>query len=836
MNIKEKFNLEKASIFKAVKMDKNPLFKRAGFLKVIFFILFIVGLVTLLLSIIGIIEVDFNNLIIGLILLSLSLFILFFQIEYFFEIKMKHPKVDICLSDIAENIEVYNLAGIFSFKVARALHKTKINRGEGLSVFLYHLLNDPDFNFIFSRLRISLIDIRGELKNRKDENQELLWEVIEESIYETLSRDGKRVKKNDVLVSACNHHLLLKSLLVNNQIEIQDIRNLSNWIYRTKTSLSDRKKFWKWRNLIKRGSLAKDWASGYTILLDRFSTNWTNVFKKNGFPEMIGHKEEIKVMERTLSRGKNNNVILVGEPGTGRKSMIYDLARKSFYGETLSEINHKRVVELDLVFLLSNIDAREEIESTLQRIFSEVVRSGNTILVINDIHNFIGGDNRPGTIDISGIIGQYLSHSGFQIIGITDHSGYRRSIEESSLVSSFEKIEVIEISKIETIRVLQNITMGFEYKYRKMISYPAIKETVNYCEKYLPSEPFPRKAINILDEAMTFLIQTKENVLLPEHIAGLISRKTNIPIGTMKDEEKDVLMNLEDLIHQKVINQKEAVKEISSAIRRSRAEISSKNKPMGTFLFLGPSGVGKTETAKTLSEVYFKSPKKLIRIDMSEFQSINDIPRLIGSLEYEGVLTTKIKEEPFSLLLLDEIEKAHPDILNLFLQILDEGYITDGMGRKINFKNSIIIATSNAGANMILKNIIEKTEWELLKEGLLNHLFSEGIFRPEFINRFDSVVLFSPLSKDNLLDITQLSLNKIVKRLKERNIEFLITEDLKEKIVEIGYNEIFGAREIKRVIQDKVENVLASSFISNKINKGDKIKINSETFEIELLD
>jgi len=252
---------------------------------------------------------------------------------------------------------------------------------------------------------------------------------------------------------------------------------------------------------------------------------------------------------------------------------------------------------------------------------------------------------------------------------------------------------------------------------------------------------------------------------------------------------------------------------------------------MGCFLFLGPTGVGKTETSKALAEIYFGSEEKMVRLDMSEFQDIKDIPRLIGKAGQEGLLITPVRENPFSLILLDEIEKAHPNILNLFLQVLDEGHITDGTGKRVDFKNTIIIATSNAGYKIILKAIKEKKEWSNLKEELLNYLFNQGIFRPEFINRFDAVVIFKPLSKENLLDIAELLLKKLKKNLKEKGIDFVITLPLKEKIVELGYNPTFGAREMRRVIQDKIENPLAKALLAGQLKKGQRVEIDPQTFQ-----
>jgi len=382
--------------------------------------------------------------------------------------------------------------------------------------------------------------------------------------------------------------------------------------------------------------------------------------------------------------------------------------------------------------------------------------------------------------------------------------------------------------------LLENLALLLEYKYKKFISYPSLRDIIVYCSKYLPAIPFPEKAMDLLDTVVVYLAQTKEKILLPKHVAKIVSEKTQIPVGEIEVKEREILLNLENLIHQRIINQEEAVKEVSAALRRARAEVTAGKGPMGTFLFLGPTGVGKTETSKALAEIYFGSETRMIRLDMSEFQNVGDIPRLIGSPGQEGLLTTAVRESPFSLILLDEIEKAHPNILNLFLQVLDEGHLTDGLGRKVDFKNTIIIATSNAGAEIIWKDIRENKKLEIIKEDLLDVLFEKAIFRPEFINRFDAVTVFKPLSKENLLDIAELMLQKIKKNLAQKDIEFIITQPLKAKIAELGYDPTFGARQMKRVIQDKVENILAQAILSGELKRGNRAEIDPEEFKLKI--
>ncbi|MDD5621446.1 MAG: AAA family ATPase, partial [Candidatus Pacebacteria bacterium] len=439
-------------------------------------------------------------------------------------------------------------------------------------------------------------------------------------------------------------------------------------------------------------------------------------------------------------------------------------------------------------------------------------------------------------INIAGILSPYLPLPHFHLVGLASYAGLHRKIElNPSLLSLFGRVEVKEPTKEETLSMLQYYLPELETKYRKYVSYPALKQIVELCDRYITSMPFPKKAREVLEEVLVDATSSKNFWVLPKDVDRVVAQKTEIPVGRIETQEKSILLNLEKLIHQRIINQEEAVKEVSSALRRARSEITVRNKPMGTFLFLGPTGVGKTETSKAIAAIYFGSEDKMIRLDMSEFQNLEDIPRLIGSPGQEGLLITKVKENPFSLILLDELEKAHLNILNLFLQVLDEGYITDGLGRKIDFRNTIIIATSNAGYKLILEALKEHRPVTEIKDKLLDYLFQEGIFRPEFINRFDAAVVFKSLSPQNLLDITQLHLQKIKDSLEDKNIELLITQELKEKIVSLGYDPTFGARNLKRVIQDRVENALAEALLRDEIKRGDIVNIDPNDFSVDVI-
>ncbi|MBI1971335.1 MAG: ATP-dependent Clp protease ATP-binding subunit [Candidatus Wildermuthbacteria bacterium] len=627
--------------------------------------------------------------------------------------------------------------------------------------------------------------------------------------------------------SAKDKTVALQNLLIEANLFPKDVDNVTRWFASIQKEIKESKQFWTMKNLRRRGTLAKHWTAGYTVALDKFSTDLTEIAKVGGFPRVAGHKAELEAMERVLSKEEINNVLLVGEPGSGRKSIIFDLASKITLGESSAKLNYRRMLQLDLPSLFAQFPDPSQRGTMLDEMFKEVVNAGNIVLVVEELHNFLA---------ITGFLTPYLKSPEFPVITTTTFAGLHQHIEQNpSLLSMLEKVEVSEISEEETLRVLEDKVFGAERKYKIFISYPALQTIVQYAGTYIQAVPFPKKALDLFDEAVTYLSQSDEKILLPKHVAKIVEQKTQIPVGELQTQEKEILLKLEEYMHKRIIDQEEAVKEVSSALRRARAEISKRKGPIGGFMFLGPTGVGKTETAKALAAIYFGAEERMIRLDMSEFQNLQDIDRLLGTPAQPGLLTTAVRENPFSLLLLDEIEKAHSNILNLFLQVLDEGHITDGLGRKVTFQHAIIIATSNAGYQLILQALKENADFTLLKDKMRDYLFANNIFRPEFLNRFDSVVLFKPLSKQHLLDIVGLMLNKLKKNLAEKGIEFVVTEPLKEKLVELGYDPLFGARPMKRVIQDKVENAFAIALLRGDITRGDRVEIDPSSFVVQRL-
>ncbi len=829
-------------IFRAVRLERSPIFRFANSLKKLFFSLFIFSVLLFALSSVS--QSFSQKLSLSGLVIFLVVAVLFWEIFLFFNLKIKKPKLKNSISEAILNPEKFNLADFLDFETAKNIWQTikfckkrKISEITTTALLYFLLKENAETGYIFIRLGVDLANLQESLKNslEKLERTEKPSESFAQDFKDTIigamkiaeQRNYEKIGLRQILVSISKNEFF-KQILIDNDLGQEDIENLTLWLDFLERRIEERKKFWEYDNLLAYGSLAKDWAAGYTVILDQFSIDWTKIVRHWNFKAIVGHEKEIEQVQRVLIRPEVNNVLLVGEPGTGRESIVQAIARRSYLGRCAPELNYNRTIELDMVSLLSRITNPEDVENILDRIFQEVISAGNVILVIKEFHNYVAvGNFKPGAIDISGVIGKYLNYPQFKLIAITDYTGLHTRIEQNpSLLNLFEKIEVSEVSEEETIRILANLSLELENKYKVFVTYPAMREVVNLSSRYLPNLPFPKKAKDILNEVVTYVARVaKEKVVLPRHVAKIISEKTQIPSGKVDFKEKELLLNLEELIHQKIVNQDQAVIEVSTALRRARAGIASKKRPMGNFLFLGPTGVGKTETSKALAEIYFGGEQRMIRLDMSEFQAITDIPRLIGTLGQEGLLTTPVRENPFSLVLLDEIEKAHPNILNLFLQVFDEGHLTDGQGRKVFFTNTIIICTSNAGSQIIWEELKSNKKLEEIRIKLLDNFFKTGIFRPEFINRYDAVVIFCPLTKENLLEIAQLMLGSLQKSLKEKGIDFIISQPLKEKVVELSYNPAFGAREMRRVIQDKIENVLAQALLSDKIKRGNKIEI-----------
>ncbi len=809
----------------------------------------ILGLICLtlamLLGVFGFFADNFNvsqELLFGLALIIVGLGLLFLIARLFFILNIVRWQKKEKLSEVV--FSGGNLADFFDFETALSLNslfREKIINPLQLSRILIKKV--PGSEFILSRLGIHPSVLEKQIEMEIEKNiwtaQEIsIDDVVATAASRALDRKSEFITSHDLFWASWKMNAFLDEILIDQELTIEDVDNVLEWQKRLRGKVEKAKRFWDYDNLMQKGSMASHWAAAYTLTIDTYSRDITSSSKERGSRfEAFGHETELEQIENILAGSGHNNVLLVGQPGSGRMELVEALAAKSFWNASLPSLNSKRVMELDLSTIIARAPSMEEVEAILDDCFQEAIAMSNVILVIRDLENFLT-ITKIGAIDISGLLSKYLGSPRFQLIAITSYVGLHKDIQKMpALLNLFNKVEISPPSPHQSLRILEYSVSDFEQRYGKFIPYLTLKRVIERSARYLQEKPFPQKALDLLDEVMVYASrQSKVNYVDSSLVDQVISRKAEVPIGRIQSSEKEMLLNLEDLIHERIINQEEAVREVSSALRRARAEITTKRlKPMGSFLFLGPTGVGKTETAKALASIYFGSEEKMVRIDMSEFQDARDIYRLIGGENNSGLLTAQIRENPFSLLLIDEIEKAHPDILNLFLTILDEGYITDGFGQKVTFSDNIIIATSNAGAEIIRRDIEEDMALNLIKDELLDYLMREKYFRPELINRFTAAVVFKTLSPEHLLSIAQLMFKRLAKSLAEKGIIWETDQALAQKIVDLSYRPAFGAREMERVINDRIANSLAQAILEEKIKRGDRVKVDTEDFCVKVI-
>lgn len=614
-------------------------------------------------------------------------------------------------------------------------------------------------------------------------------------------------------------------------IGIKDVRNTVLW---TRNWSRVRVRMEKPRK-VKHTVMNRAWTARVTPELDRFSYDLTDHARAGLTGYIINREKEIDNLMRILERTSKNNALLIGEEGSGRTSIVKALANRMMTDQVLPTLQDKRLVVLDLGSLVSGARAGSDLELRIREVLEDMGKSGNIILYIPDIHNIAAAGSGEG-FDASKVFAPIFSQGMFQIIGSTDYRNYHRYIEpRADFANSFDMIKIEELDEENTMKVLAAQAKIIEYRENIIMTYGAIKKATELSKRYITDKLLPGKAIDLLSEtAVEARRRGPGSVLKDKDIMEVITEKTGIPLMDISSSEAEKLLSLEEKLHQRVIGQFEAVKAISSAIRRVRVGMKHESKPIGAFLFLGPTGVGKTELAKALAEAYYGDEKAMIRIDMSEYQTVNSVEKLIGSsydlseMSSGGALTEAVKRKPFSLILLDELEKANKSVLNLFLQVFDDGRLTDNLGRTVDFTNTIIIATSNAGSQIIRKIVTEKGSssdrmFQLLEPYLLQS------FAPEFLNRFTAKIIFRSLSEEEVMAIARLQINGLAKRMdKAQGIKIEISEDALKKISSLGYSPEFGARFLQRTIQERVENLIANKFLRGDIKRGAVFKIGVE--------
>ncbi|MBC1391073.1 AAA domain-containing protein [Listeria welshimeri] len=615
-------------------------------------------------------------------------------------------------------------------------------------------------------------------------------------------------------------------------------------------------------------------AGGGNGLLDEFGTNLTDMAKKDQLDPVIGRDKEIKRMIEILNRRNKNNPVLIGEPGVGKTAVVEGLANAIIAGNVPSKLMNKEVILLDVASLVSGTGIRGQFEERIKQLIKELQERKNTILFIDEVHTIVGAGSAEGSMDAGNILKPALARGDLQMIGATTLKEYRTIEKDAALERRFQPVTVNEPTTKETLTILNGLKAKYEDFHEVVYSPEALTAAVELSARYIQDRHLPDKAIDLMDEVgskynlsiekldentvservarleeeknhalqmedyekaakvrdeITRLEENKTNnsfserpVIQASDIQAIIEEKTGIPVGRLQEDEKSKMKNLESNLTGKVIGQEDAVKKVAKAIRRSRVGLKAKNRPIGSFLFVGPTGVGKTELGRTLARELFGTSEAMIRLDMSEFMEKHSVSKLIGSPpgyvghEEAGQLTEKVRRNPYSIILLDEIEKAHPDVQHMFLQILEDGRLTDSQGRTVSFKDTVIIMTSNAGATDTEASVGFNTGSDTKLEKGTDILAKLGAyFKPEFLNRLDSVIEFKSLEKDDLVQIIDLMLVDLNTMLKQEGVTIDVSSEVKEHLIKLGYDAKFGARPLRRTIQEHLEDAIADNLIDH---------------------
>jgi ATP-dependent Clp protease ATP-binding subunit ClpC len=561
---------------------------------------------------------------------------------------------------------------------------------------------------------------------------------------------------------------------------------------------------------------------GYTPYLSQYSTNLSA--PQSFAHHLIGREETVSQIERTLTAGQS--VALVGPPGVGRKTVVFEFAHRAIQGQFGAQMAYRRVYEFDYNYLLAEAADLNRKKTNLAQVLEEASVAGNIIIMFRDLHRLTNAEVEG--YDFTDIFEEYLGKRDLKIISVSTPQEYERFISPNMRLRKYlEKVEIKPPLKEEALEILIEAAREWEEKRKITLTVPALRKMLDESDRYISETPFPEKVLELLDSLVVYLEQTRKNVATITEVDKILAEKTGISFARLTKSEQKLLGKLEEIIHKRLINQDSAVKLIAKSLRARTVGVSKSDRPLGSFLFLGPTGVGKTETAKVLANVYYGSEEEIIRFDMAEYAGAEGLERLIGSVykNMPGALTTAIKNKPASLLLLDEIEKASTPIFNLFLSLLDEGVMTDAFDRKVNGRHLFVIGTSNAGAEYIRQLVKEGVKGEEMQKKVIEYVLEKQIFAPEFINRFDGVVVYEPLTREHLQFIAKLMLKDLAKNLKMRGIKLEITDEAAAKLAEDGYDPAFGARPMRRVLNLAIGDAVGKAILDEVIGEGDTIKI-----------
>ncbi|TAK03606.1 AAA family ATPase [Patescibacteria group bacterium] len=722
-----------------------------------------------------------------------------------------------------------NVAALYSVDARKAVEDAyalaeRYGHAEILPLHLFvGTLAAGEASLVFMRLGVGF-DALKEPLGRRLQSQQLgrpprMSAAAEEALVAAFvnahGQDRALVSPVEVLREAYARDPFLKELLFDLKVDERRFENAVEWL---RIDGKMRERYQRFRGAASHkptGAMNRAMTSVATPALDAFSEDLTTLAVQGALPMLVGRDREMESVFRVIE-GARRSVLLVGPDGTGRATLLAGIAQRMVEERVPKVLQDRRLVSLSLPHLLSGVSA-EEAQERLLTVLVEVSRAKNIVLAIPDLHLVSGTPVEP-------LLADALSRGVAYAIATTDTREYA-AMERSPLGRLFEKVDVPEPGEDDAIHILESKVGAIEYEHKVLFTYEAVEKAVKLSDRYMHEQYLPAKAIGVCREAAQAAAKAggEGARVTGEDVEAIIAEKTGVPLGAVAKDETQTLLTMEKRLHERVIGQDEAVKSVAAALRRARTELRSDTRPIAAFLFLGPTGVGKTELAKAIAATYFGAEDAMLRFDMSEYQEQGSVERLIGNVNNpSGLLTEAVRRRPFAILLLDEFEKAHPDILNLFLQVFDDGRLTDASGRTVDFTNCIIVATSNAGTSYVQQAVAEGKPLPEIRTRLMEQEL-RGIYRPELLNRFDGVIVFKPLTKDEVLQIAYLLIGAVSARLEPKGIAFRATDEAVAELAQKGFDPLFGARPLRRVIQEEVDNAIAKALLEGRVRRRDTI-------------
>lgn len=771
--------------------------------------------------------------------IRLILFVVLSSWIFFQFINHQKPNLAVFLFNIFVMFEVY-----FHYKISKYTPHIPIEKNKRETMdesftmpALYGFIAEQKTSEIIKKLmkypQIQLVMQKANISKDELRLEDIDKELFKNSTFETAQTfKGKFVTTLDVFVA----YLFLiegdTKLLFAKQLKIGDLYNILYWV---RTAFPEEENPPKMRVQKTGSGIGEALSSGWTPETKKYTVLFTD-YALRAEPLITGREKDFKLVLEGMSKIENNNVLIVGDIGAGKENLVRALAYHSYIGNIGSYLSFKRVFQLLVGALIAGAGNRSELESRLQDIIAELSHAGDVFLYVPDFQNILGASSYA--IDLSGALLPYLKSGTMPVIATMTEGAYKTYMERNPLKEAFTVVKLGKPDHDTAIQMVLGDCQKIENKYKVIISYRALISAVELADRFTHDQVLPGSALNVLDTVANAVTQdkdrkmfegTRRKMVMEADVVKKVEETSHVSIALPTGKEIDLLLHLEDRLHEKVIDQDEAIIVISEAMRRVRSGMTTSERPI-SFLFLGPTGVGKTETAKALASFYFGGEQKMIRLDMSEYTDESGMKRLLGSPPGEGdergELTEKVQDNPASLVLLDEFEKANPKIHNLFLQVLDDGRLTDNKGTTVSFRNSIIIATSNAGSEFIRQEVSKGTVMDKdFQHTLLDYLQKQGLFKPELLNRFDDVVMFKPLGIEQIRKVARLMLQQLMDNMDKQDITLTFDEAVLEKIAEEGVDEEFGARPLRRYIQDTIEDLLAQKRLTKEIDRGSKVLV-----------